>query len=252
MGMLGGVREVDGTERVSAGDALPQAELLKKAAAEKALALVESRMVLGLGTGSTARWLVAGLGEKLAAGELQSVSAVPTSEATRAQAEGLGIPLVELPRGGVDLAVDGMDELAPGLDAIKGLGGALTREKVVAAAAARFVLIGDDSKLVSALGEKAPVPVEVVAFGHERTASLLTQLGADPVLRLQAGEPVVTDNSNLVYDCTFAAGFDPAAVAAELKKVTGVVEHGLFLKMAELAYVATTDSVLELTRSWRQ
>src|SRR5690606_38466014 len=126
----------------------------------RALTLVEDGMLVGLGTGSTAYWLVRELGERLRRGELRGVRAVGTSSRTDEQARALGIELVQLPESGVDLAVDGMDELGPGLDAIKGLGGALTREKIVAFAATRYVLIGDDSKLVSRLGEKAPVPVE--------------------------------------------------------------------------------------------
>src|SRR5690606_6870125 len=148
----------------------------KRAAAEAALELVRDGMTLGLGTGSTARWFVAGVGERVASGRLRDLACVPTSKATAEQATAAGLRLVELPTAGVDLAVDGMDELTPSLDAIKGLGGALLREKIVAAAAATFVLVGDDTKLVSRLGEKALVPVEVVPFGMRRTVEVLAGL----------------------------------------------------------------------------
>lgn len=226
-------------------------ELYKREAALRALDLVKSGMLLGLGTGSTARWLVDGLGEKLARGELVDVAGVPTSKQTEEQARRLGIPLVDLPPEGVDLAIDGMDELAPGLDAIKGLGGALTREKIVAVAATRFVLIGDDTKYVSRLGEKAPVPVEVVRFGHERTRRALEYLGASTRPRMAGPEALVTDNGNLIYDCSFAPGFDAPTMALALAEVPGVVDHGLFLGVADLAFVASADSVNEHTREWR-
>lgn len=219
---------------------------MKRAAALRALALVESGMLVGLGTGSTARWLVVELGAALARGELTGVRGVATSLATERQAAGIGIPLVELPEGGVDLAVDGMDELTADLLAIKGLGGALTREKIVAASARRFVLIGDDSKRVSRLGEKAPLPVEVVPFGRQRTARLLSDLGGEPRLRLAGGEAFVTDNGNVVYDVRFSAPFDPAEVASRLASMPGVVEHGLFLGMAERAFVASASGVDEV------
>jgi len=226
--------------------ATPDSEGMKRAAAEAALALVEDGMTLGLGTGSTARWFVAGLAERLRAGALCGVRGVPTSEATARQAREAGVELVELPAGGVDLAVDGMDELSPSLDAVKGLGGALLREKVVAASARTFVLIGDESKLVARLGERAPVPVEVVRFGLSRTVHLLGRLGAEARLREQGGEPFVTDNGNLVVDCRFAEPFDPEELAAELKAIPGVVEHGLFLGMASLALVAGRGGVRRL------
>ncbi len=225
-------------------------EHFKREAAMRALALVESGMLLGLGTGSTAYWLVEGLGEKLKRGELTDVAGVPTSKATAEQATRLGIPLVDLPAAGVDLAIDGMDELAPGLDAIKGLGGALTREKIVAVAATRFVLIGDDSKYVRQLGEKAPVPVEVVRFGHDRTRTALEYLGAGVELRMVGGEPLVTDNGNFIYDCRFEPGFEAATTAFALAEIPGVVEHGLFLDIADVAFVASEGGVAEHGRDW--
>ena len=226
----------------------PGSDGQKRDAAAAALELVEDGMTLGLGTGSTAYWFVAGVAERLRSGALQRVRGVPTSEATARQAREAGIELVDLPAAGVDLAVDGMDELAPGLDAVKGLGGALLREKVVAASARAFVLIGDESKLVSRLGEKAPVPVEVVRFGLARTVRLLGALGGEAVVRERDGAPVVTDNGNLVVDLRFAGRFDPAELAAELSALPGVVEHGLFLGMADLAFVAGQGGVRRLGR----
>ncbi|MEJ2293106.1 MAG: ribose-5-phosphate isomerase RpiA [Deinococcales bacterium] len=221
-------------------------ERFKRDAAERALALVESGMLLGLGSGSTARHFIAGLGERLASGALTGVRGVPCSRESEEQAAALGIPLVDLPAGGLDLAVDGMDEVTPGLDAIKGLGGALAREKIVASSARRFVLIGDDRKRVSRLGERAPLPVEVLPFGLRRTRALLEGLGAQPALRGGEAEPYTTDNGNLIYDLTFPHGFAPGELAAALAALPGVVEHGLFLGMAERAFIAGEDGVHEL------
>lgn len=222
-------------------------ERFKRDAAERALALVEPGMLLGLGSGSTARHFVAGLGARLASGALQRILAVPSSRESAQQAAALGIPLTELPAGGLDLAVDGMDEVTPELDAIKGLGGALTREKIVASSARRFVLIGDDRKRVTRLGERSPVPVEVVAFGLHRTRALLEGLGARPALRGGDDDPFVTDNGNVIFDLTFPDGFVPAELEPALAALPGVVEHGLFLGMAERAFLAGEDGVTTLT-----
>ncbi len=221
-------------------------ERWKREAAERALDLVASGMLLGLGSGSTARHFIAGLGQRLAAGALKGIRGVPSSRESEEQAAALGIPLVDLPPEGLDLAVDGMDEVTPALDAIKGLGGALTREKIVASSARRFVLIGDERKRVSRLGERAPVPVEVVTFGVRRTRALLEGLGADPALRGGEADPFTTDNGNLIYDLSFPDGFDPSELAAALESLPGVVEHGLFLGMAERAVLAGEDGVREL------
>jgi ribose 5-phosphate isomerase A len=221
-------------------------ERWKREAAERALALVEPGMVVGLGSGSTARHFIAGLAERLASGALDRVVAVPSSRDSEEQAAALGIPLSDLPATGLDLAVDGMDEFNPALDVIKGLGGALTREKIVASSARRFVLIGDDRKRVARLGERSPVPVEVVAFGLRRTRALLEGLGARPALRGGDAEPFVTDNGNHIFDLSFPAGFAPRELAAALATLPGVVEHGLFLGMAELAFIAGEDGVREL------
>jgi len=225
---------------------MEQLEMRKREAALRALDLVTSATTVGLGSGSTARYFVEGLGRRLRDGALRDVTGVPTSVGTEALARRHGIPLTELGEQGVDIDVDGMDEVTPALDAIKGLGGAMAREKIVAAAARRFVLIGDDRKRVTRLGERSPIPVEVLPFGVRRTGQRLRELGALPVLRLLGEHPYRTDNGNLVLDCHFEAPFDPAGLADALRALPGVVEHGLFLGMAARAFVATATGVLDL------
>ena len=148
----------------------------------------------------------------------------------------------------VDLAIDGMDEVTDELDVIKGLGGALLREKIVEARARTFVLIGDVSKRVRYLGEKAPVPTEVLEFGFGATRRDLERLGCRPVLRERDGEPVRSDNGNLIVDCFFDAPFSPPEVAAAMNATPGVLEHGLFLGLAKVAYIADGERVLRLER----
>ncbi len=225
---------------------MPDLEAQKEQAALKALGHIESGMRVGLGTGSTAKYLIQALGQNLRKGALQDISAVPTSEATAQMARDLGIPLQDLSASGVDVAVDGMDEVTDTLDAIKGLGGALAREKVVAARAARFILIGDDTKRVRYLGEKAPVPVEVLPFGWRAARADLAALGCEVVLREKEGETVKSDNGNLLLDCHFSEPFDVQEVAVRISVIPGVLEHGLFLGLAERAFVATAEEVTEL------
>lgn len=226
----------------------PRAEQ-KRAAAEAAVGLVQDGMAVGLGTGSTAAYAVDALARRVRAG--LRVKAIPTSERTARQARDGGIPLVtfaECPR--LDLTIDGADEIARGtLDLVKGLGGALLREKIVAASSARLVIIADSSKLVDRLGTNAPVPVEVVAFGWETTSARLGALGARPAPR-RAGDGTLfrTDGGNVILDCGVGPIGDPAALARELGQVVGVVETGLFVRMAERALVAGPDGVQTLTR----
>jgi len=226
-------------------------DLLKRAAAERAVQLIASGMVVGLGTGSTMQPLLDALARRLREGAVRNVVAVPTSDATAQRCRALGIPqasLDEYPE--LALAVDGADEVSPRLDAIKGMGGAMLREKLVALAAKRFVIVADESKLVRRLGTRAPVPVEVVPFGWSTLVPFFESLGAEPELRRGlGGEPFVTDNGNYVVDCRFARGIaDPAAVARALAKRTGVVEDGLFLRIAKLAVVAGRRGVRLLRR----
>ncbi len=223
-------------------------ERSKARAAHAALAEVRSGMLVGLGSGSTAYHMIVALGRRLASGELHDVRGVPTSLATERLALEAGVPIVELPASGLDVAIDGMDEVTPSLDAIKGLGGALTREKIVAESARRFLLIGDGSKRVTALGQLAPVPVEALAFGWRRTAERLRDLGGEPTVRQVQGEVARTDNGHLVIDCRMPAGFDARRFACEVEAIPGVVGHGLFLGLAERAFLADGEDVAELVR----
>ena len=227
----------------------------KRQAAAEALRLVEPGMRLGLGTGSTAAHFVELLGARVKAG--LDVLCVPTSEATRVQAAGLGIPLTTLDETpSLDLTVDGADELDNELRLIKGGGGALLREKIVAAASARLVIIADASKRVAMLGT-FPLPVEIVRFGHIATRNMIQDLAGeagctgDIRLRLSpAGIPFVTDNGNFMLDCAFGAIEDPDMLDEALKMVPGVVENGLFLGLAELAIVAGPGGILTLEAAW--
>jgi ribose 5-phosphate isomerase A len=219
---------------------------LKRLAAERAVELVEDGMVLGLGTGSTAKFAIDRIGQRLREGSLKDVVGVPTSQQTAAQARSLGIPLTTLDdHPAVDLAIDGADEVDPNLNLIKGRGGALLREKMVETAAKRLVIIADESKLVDTLGARGPVPVEVVQFCWQYNALRIKDLGCSIVRREKAGEPFVTDNSNYILDCHFGGPLeDPHAVAQAIRALPGVIEHGLFLDMADLVIVAGQGGVV--------
>ena len=207
----------------------------KRAAGSEAARLVEDGMTLGLGTGTTARWFIEAVGARVAAG--MQVTAVATSLASAALASRHAIPLVELDRDGVDLAVDGADTVDPDLRLLKGLGGALVRERIVAAAARLFVVVADETKLRPSLS--GYVPVEVLVFGWQHTMTLLDQTGAQFALRLDAaGDPIRSDNGNLIADGLFGSIADPEGLAARLDAIPGVVGHGLFLGMAGLVLVA--------------
>lgn len=230
---------------------MPSVDELKRAAAARALAEVESGMVLGLGTGSTVAHFLQLLAGALKDGELEEISGIPTSERTGRSAEELGIPLTTLEaHPEPDLTVDGADEVDPRLNLIKGLGGALFREKLVARASGRLVIIADESKRVERLGTRAPVPVEVVPFGWSLHVPFLAELGARPVLRVRDdGVPYTTDNGNLVVDAHFDDGIpDPAVLDRALQGRTGVVESGLFLDMVHGAALAGDGAVEFLSR----
>jgi ribose 5-phosphate isomerase A len=226
-------------------------DLAKRSAAQAAASLVEDGMVVGLGSGTTAAFLVRALARR-AREEGLRVTGVATSGRTESLARRLGIPLTDLTGElRLDLAIDGADEIEIGsLSLIKGLGGALLREKIVAAAAARFVVIADDGKPVTRLGEHAPVPVEVARFGHEATARRLADLGGAPALRRGTeGAPFVTDNGNYVYDCTgFAPIADAASLEARLAAIVGVVASGLFVGLASAAYVGDDSGAVRILR----
>jgi ribose 5-phosphate isomerase A len=227
------------------------ADRLKRAAAERAAEWVESGMRLGLGTGSTVAHFLDVLGERLRSGALAGLVGVPTSVRTEQRARELGIPLAELHDAQpLDLTVDGADEVDPGLDLVKGLGGALLREKMVAQASRQLLIMVDESKLVPRLGTRSPLPVEVVRFGWRAHVRFLERLGCEPTLRAEpSGAPYVTDNGNHVLDCRFPRGMDnPGAVADALRRRAGVVECGLFLGMATAVVVAGDGGVRVLER----
>ena len=219
----------------------------KRAAGEAAAKLVTSGMVVGLGTGSTADWFV----RALAARKLDIVG-VPTSLATGELATSLGIKIAQLGETRtIDLTVDGADEIGPALSLIKGAGAALLREKLVWEASKRCVVIAEATKHVTVLG-KFLLPIEVVSFGHVTTMARICdalaecEIGIAPRLRVRDGATVITDNGNVIYDAACGTIPNPAALADALKSVTGVVEHGLFLDLADLALVGTDDGVVEI------
>ncbi len=232
---------------MSASDG-PDASAFKRDAARAALAEVQNGMRLGLGTGSTATAFVELLGEAVAGG--LDVVCVPTSERIAALAGRLSIPLTTLEeRPKLDLAIDGADEIGPGLSLIKGGGGALLREKIVATSAKRFVVIADAGKVVAALGA-FPLPIEIVTFGQKATnrkivaaISGLDIAGRLTMRRDEAGELYVTDGGHHIVDAHLTRIPDPAALGAALDAVPGVVEHGLFVGIAKVAYVAGADGV---------
>jgi len=225
---------------------------LKRLAAERAVDFVQSGMILGLGSGTTSRHVVDVIGERLKAGLVQGLVGVPTSEQTAAQARGLGILLSTLAEHPVlDLVIDGADEVDPCLNLIKGLGGALLREKIVESAARRLVVVVDESKLVERLGTRGPLPVEVTQFAWEAHARWLESLGCRAELRREPdGAPYVTDNGNYIVHCSFPAGIaDPMALAGRLGERPGILEHGLFLGMATEVVVAGENGVRVLGRA---
>ena len=219
----------------------------KENAARAAVALVEDGMRLGLGTGSTAEFMLHALAERVRDG-LQ-VSGVATSERTAKLAGSLGIPIASLDETPeLDLAIDGADEFDPDLNLIKGAGGALLREKIVAAAARRFVVIVDPSKRVAHLGA-FPLPVEIVPMAAVPLATRLTALGARVSLRQEAdGKAFLTDERNYIVDCAFGEIADPPVLAARLSAFAGVVEHGLFCGMADVVLIGRKDGVERLER----
>jgi ribose 5-phosphate isomerase A len=222
---------------------------LKDAAAKRAVEFVESGMVVGLGTGSTADFVVEELAARVAQG--LAVIAIPTSEHTAGLARRLGIPLASLAEHRrIDLAIDGADEVQRGtLDLIKGRGGALLREKIVAAASQRFIVVVDQEKLVDRLGEHMPVPVEVAQFGWQATAAALEKLGAEPELRRTGDGPFVTDGGNFILDCHFGPLDAPQHTERLIKMTVGVVESGLFIGRSSAVIVATEGGVDILTRT---
>jgi ribose 5-phosphate isomerase A len=220
------------------GTAHAEVESHKRAAAERAVELVRPGMIVGLGTGSTARYFIEGLGRKV--GEGLKVQAVVTSDESGRLANAAGIPIADRISGELDLAVDGADEIDPAVNCIKGRGGALLREKIVAHASRRFVLVADESKLVGRLG-RGPVPVEILPFLWEATSRSIESLGGRPELRMAAGEPYRTDNGNLVLDTSF--GMVDAGLGLALRAIPGVIEHGLFFGLAKAAIIGSATGI---------
>lgn len=224
-------------------------EELKRQAAERAVDYIRSGMIVGLGTGSTAVYAVRRIGALLAEGQLQRIVGIPTAEVTAREAERAGVPLGSLDdHPSVDVTIDGADEIDPQLNLIKGLGGALLREKIVAAASRRLIIIADDSKRVDQLGTRAPVPVEVVTFAKRPTAAYLASLGARVVERRQDGRPFITDEGNVILDCHFPGLTNPQEIAQLIRAQPGVVEHGLFLGMATEAVIAGDRGIVIIER----
>jgi len=226
-------------------------EELKREAAQAAVSQLESGMVVGLGSGSTAYFAVLDLGMRLAVGTLTDIVGIPTSEATARLARQHHIQLSTLEEHpAVDITIDGADEIDPHLNLIKGLGHSLLREKIVVSVTARFIVIADDRKLVDHLGTIAPVPVEVIQFAQRPVTDYLKTLTCNPVLRrLDDGRPRITDEGNIILDCYFEEIEDPYQLAVAIRQQPGVVEHGLFLDRASEAYVAAPGGVQHLTRS---
>lgn len=221
----------------------------KQLAADHAASYVQSGMVIGLGTGATATLFVRRLAERMARGELTNLVGIPTSSQIETEAKRLNFPLTTLEEQPViDLTVDGADEVDPHLNLIKGGGGALLREKIVAQASKREVIIVDEAKLSPVLGTKWHVPIEVIPFGWRTQAAYLTALGAKVVLRLgKDGAPFITDQGNYILDSHFGQIADPAALARTLNQRVGLVEHGLFIKLVQEVIVGTAQGVHILT-----
>jgi ribose 5-phosphate isomerase A len=222
---------------------------LKQQAGEYAAALVESGMVCGLGTGSTAIFATRRIADRLHTGDLKDIIAIATSRATATQARELGIPMLtdDIPRD-IDLTIDGADEVDPSLNLIKGGGGALLREKIIAQATRREVIVVDESKLSPRLGTHWVLPVEVLEFGWRSQARFLESLGAVVTPRQSAGDLFRTDQGNMILDCGFGPIADPAALATQLGARGGIVEHGLFIGLAHDLIVAGTAGVRHVRR----
>jgi ribose 5-phosphate isomerase A len=221
-------------------------ENLKARAAKRAVRFVKSGMLVGLGTGSTAKYAILEIARKINAGELENIMSVATSIESEKLAREHGIAVEDLNTQMLDIAIDGADEIAPNLDLIKGMGAALLREKLVESHAREFIVIADYTKLVKRLGERVSVPVEIVRFGFESTVQRLARFGK-PVLRQKSGEIVITDNGNYLVDLRFSTD-DAPRLAQDLKQIAGVVETGFFIGMATRAVVAFESEIKEFSR----
>jgi ribose 5-phosphate isomerase A len=226
----------------------PQDEFKQKAAVF-ASEFVKSGMVVGLGTGSTTHFAIVRLGELIRDGRLRNIVGIPSSLRTEHAAQELGIPLTDFDvHPVIDVTIDGADEVDPELNLIKGGGGALLREKVLAQASRRNIIIVDESKLAPRLGTKWALPVEVVPFARAAEERFIASLGAEVRLRLKDGRPVATDQGNLLLDAAFGPMDNPAAISERLNGRAGIVEHGLFLGLAHDVIVAGNDGIRHLKR----
>jgi ribose 5-phosphate isomerase A len=225
-------------------------DTLKQQAAEQAVTFVESSMIVGLGEGSTAIWAVRHIAHRLQAGDLRDILGIPCSVHIEQEARQLGIPLTTLEEHPViDLTIDGADEVNPDLDLIKGGGGALMREKIVAQASRREIIIVDESKMVPALGTGWAVPIEVIPFGQGSQQHYLESLGASVKIRQNKdGTPFKTDQGNLIMDSNFGAISNAAELAEKLKRRTGIAEHGLFIRLASDVIVASPGGIKHIQR----
>jgi ribose 5-phosphate isomerase A len=226
---------------------IPNADEAKRLAAKKSLEFISNGMVVGLGTGSTATHFIKLLGERVQRG--LKIRGISSSKASAELAKSLSIPVIDLQEcPEIDVAVDGADEVGPGLALIKGGGGALLREKIVVSAAKRFIVVADSTKVVKRLG-RFPLPVEVIPMASTLVARKLLDLGlSSKVRRVKTGGEYITDEGNLILDCASTEIQDPDALAASIRKIIGVVEHGLFLHMAEMALIADGAEVVTLNK----
>ncbi|HVM88693.1 MAG TPA: ribose-5-phosphate isomerase RpiA [Puia sp.] len=217
----------------------------KQLAAANAVELVRNGMTVGLGTGSTAYWAIAMIGEKVSKNELQ-IKAIATSKSSESQAINLGIPIVPFAEiNQIDITIDGADEVDENLNLIKGGGGALLREKIVASNSKQLVIIVDESKLVKHLG-RFPLPVEVVPFGWEKAVQKLIALHCMPTLRLEYHKPYITDNGNYIIDCAFDEILNPEELQEKINSIVGVVENGLFVNMASKVIAGLEDGQVKI------
>jgi ribose 5-phosphate isomerase A len=223
-------------------------ERLKRMAAAWAVEQIKDGMVVGLGSGTTANFAVEALAGRIAKG--LRVVGIPTSERTASLAQRLGVPLTSFAQHRrIDVAIDGADQVQRGtLHLLKGLGGALLREKIVACASERMIVVVDETKMVERLGGPTPLPVEVVPFGWQAALDRLAAIGCAPILRLDGDRPFTTDGGNYIVDCAFAEMPDPASLAARLSAMVGVVEHGLFIDMASKIAVGRPTGVEVIER----
>jgi len=214
----------------------------KQKAARTAVDQIEDGMLVGLGTGSTAAFAISYLGEKVRSG--LTISAIPTSEASKKQAQSEGIPLIDFETSpSIDLCIDGADEIDSELNMIKGGGGALLREKIVASSAKRYLIIIDSSKQVESLGN-FPLPVEVIPFGWQVVSRKLKEMDASPELRKSGSQPFVTDEGNYILDCRFNSIPEVEQLETELNRIPGVVENGLFVAMCDQMIMGEGDQVI--------